>query len=77
MQTYDLTVHMDEDGDPILEAQSDAGRRYIHDIAGDVENLMLVVDAESFMLQLPRGLTLGVVSTDGMMIQKLCSPPLH
>lgn len=82
MLNYDLTVHMDEDGDPILEGTSPAGVEYTDKLKlrGNIpasHTLVIGCTAEEFLEEVPRNLTVGMMDKPTGMTQKLCPPLLH
>lgn len=80
MQNYDLTVHMDEDGFPILVGTSPKGKLFVEDIRGNIPNeceLAISCSVDEFLQTVPRDLTVGMRHVRSGMIQKLCPPPLH
>lgn len=78
MQHYDLTIHVDEDGDAILEGTSPAGQIYTDALRGDiVGDLAIACTAEEFMQTVPKNLVVGLYHPCTDSVQKLCPPLLH
>jgi hypothetical protein len=82
MQQHDLMVHLDEDGDPILEGVTPAGVEFCNGVraANDIpegEELMISMGVDDFIAKVPKELSVGFVSPVTGMTQKLCRPLLH
>lgn len=80
MQTYDLLVYLDQDGDPILEHNSIKGKYYCDKLARALvhptDTMVIQSTPEEFLAGVPKDLSVGFRDSTGM-IKKLCPPLLH
>jgi hypothetical protein len=74
---YDLMVHLDEDGDPVLEAHTTQGREFLDkEVPGhEGRGAYIVVTKEEFIHGIPTTLTVGF--THAGQTQKLVRGVLH
>lgn len=77
---YDLTIHIDEDGAPILMAHTPKGAEFVKSIMPDIaddDQIELTCDPADFIANMDPSFKVGMTNPETKIVTLLSKNPLH